>query len=66
LAIPPAAFLFRNENAPEVFHLALVKVRDGSATTRLRKALFRRELAFVETAIGFNLYDLVPVAGHAT
>jgi SNF2 family DNA or RNA helicase len=54
-------------NAPDAFHLALVKVHDGFAHQPVYvKRFFRRELGFAETAIVFNLDDLVSLADHAT
>src|SRR5207302_5155533 len=54
-------------NAPDAFHLALVKVRDGFAHQPVYvKRFFRRELGFAETAIVFNLDDLVSLADRAT
>jgi hypothetical protein len=53
-------------NAPDAFHLALVKVQDGFAHQPVYvKRFFRRELGFAETAIVFNLTDLLSLAGRA-
>ena len=54
-------------NAPDAFHLALVKVQHGFAHQPVYvKRFFRRGLGFAETAIVFNLDDLVSLAGPAT
>jgi SNF2 family DNA or RNA helicase len=54
-------------NAPDAFRLALVKVQDGFAHQPVYvKRFFRRELGFAETAIVFNLDDLVSLANRAT
>jgi hypothetical protein len=53
-------------NTPDAFHLALVTVRDGFAHEPVYiKRFFLRELGFAETAIVFNLPDLLSLADHA-
>ena len=54
-------------NAPDAFHLALVKVENGFAHQPVYvERFFRRELGFAETAIVFNLTDLLSLADCAT
>jgi hypothetical protein len=53
-------------NAPDAFHLALVKVENGLAHQPVYvERFFRRELGFAETAIVFNLTDLLSLADRA-
>lgn len=53
-------------NAPDAFHLALVTVEDGFAHQPIYvQRFFRRELGFAETAIVFNLADLLSLAEGA-
>jgi Protein NO VEIN, C-terminal/Helicase conserved C-terminal domain len=50
-------------NAPDAFHLALVTVENGFAHQPVYvRRFFRRELGFAETAIVFNLADLLSLA----
>jgi hypothetical protein len=50
-------------NAPDAFHLALVKVEDGIAHQPVYVERFcRRELGFAETAVVFNIGDLLSLA----
>ena len=53
-------------NAPDAFHLALVSVSNGCAhqPTYVQR-FFRRELGFAETAVVFNLNDLLSLARAA-
>jgi hypothetical protein len=54
-------------NAPDAFHLALVKVQDGFAHQPVYVSrFFQRDLGFAETAIVFNLDDLVSLSDRAT
>ncbi len=47
-------------NAPDAFHLALVLVEDGYAQQPVYvQRFFRRELGFAETAVVFNIADLL-------
>ena len=53
-------------NAPDAFHLALVTVENGFAHQPVHvQRFFRRELGFAETAIVFNLADLLSLADRA-
>lgn len=53
-------------NAPDAFHLALVSVADGYAEQPIYiQRFFRRELGFAETAVVFNLKDLLSLARAA-
>jgi superfamily II DNA or RNA helicase len=50
-------------NAPDAFHLALVRVENGFAHAPIYvQRFFQRELGFAETAIVFNLNDLLSLA----
>jgi hypothetical protein len=50
--------------APDAFHLALVKVNDGYAIQPVYvHRLFQRELGFAETAVVFDLAELLSL-GH--
>lgn len=50
-------------NAPDAFHLALVSVSNGFAHQPIYvQRFFRRELGFAETAVVFNLSDLLSLA----
>lgn len=50
-------------NAPDAFHLALVLVDSGFAHQPVYvQRFFRRELGFAETAVVFNLSDLLSLA----
>ena len=50
-------------NAPDAFHLALVRVENGFAHAPVFvQRFFQRELGFAETAIVFNLNDLLSLA----
>ncbi len=50
-------------NAPDAFHLALVLVENGFAHAPVYvQRFFQRELGFAETAIVFNLNDLMSLA----
>jgi hypothetical protein len=50
-------------NTPETFILALVRVEDGFAHEPVYvRRFFRRELGFAETAVVFNLADLLSLA----
>ena len=50
-------------NAPDAFHLALVTVENGFAHQPVYvRRFFRRELGFAETAIVFNLAELLSLA----
>jgi hypothetical protein len=53
-------------NAPDAFHLALVLVHTGFARepTYVQR-FFQRELGFAETAVVFNLADLLSLAARA-
>ena len=53
-------------NAPESFFLALVRVEQGFAhqPTYVQR-FFQRKLGFAETAIVFNLTDLLSLAQNA-
>ena len=47
-------------NAPEAFYLAIVRVEDGFAHEPVYvQQFFKRELGFAETAIVFNIEDLI-------
>jgi hypothetical protein len=51
-------------NAPEAFILAIVKVDDGFAREPVYvRQFFKRELGFAETAIVFNIGDIVSLGG---
>ena len=53
-------------NAPDAFHLALVTVENGFAHQPVYvRDFFRRELGFAETAIVFNLAELVASTGRS-
>ena len=53
-------------NAPEAYFLALVRVEAGFAQVPVYvQRFFRRELGFAETAIVFNLAELLSLAEHA-
>jgi hypothetical protein len=53
-------------NAPDAFHLALVRVKDGFAhQPAYVQRFFQRELGFAETAVVFNLADLLSLAARA-
>jgi len=53
-------------NAPDAFHLALVRVENGFAHAPVYvQRFFQRELGFAETAIVFNLADLLSLARQA-
>jgi hypothetical protein len=53
-------------NAPEAFHLALVRVENGFAHAPVYvQRFFQRELGFAETAVVFNLADLLSLAPQA-
>jgi Domain of unknown function (DUF3883) len=50
-------------NAPNAFHLALVKVNDGYAIQPVYvQRFFQRELGFAETAVVFSLADLLSLS----
>jgi hypothetical protein len=50
-------------NAPDAFHLALVGVENGRARRPIYvQRFFQRELGFAETAVVFNIADLVSLA----
>lgn len=54
-------------NAPDAFRLALVKVENGFVHQPVYvRRFFRRELGFAETAIVFNLTDLLSMADCTT
>ncbi len=53
-------------NAPEAFHLALVRVEGGFAHAPVYvRRFFQRELGFGETAVVFNIADLISLASQA-
>ena len=53
-------------NAPEAFHLALVAVANGFAHQPVYvQRFFKRELSFAETAVVFNLNDLLSLRAKA-
>ena len=53
-------------NPPEAFHLALVRVETGFARAPVYvQRFFLRELGFAETAVVFNLADLLSLAARA-
>ena len=53
-------------NAPDAFHLALVQVDSGFARPPVYvQRFFRRELGFAETAVVFNIRDLLSLAEEA-
>ncbi len=53
-------------NAPEAFHLALVAVSNGFAHQPVYvQRCFKRELGFAETAVVFNLSDLLLLRAKA-
>lgn len=53
-------------NAPEAFHLAIVRVDAGFAHAPVYvQRFFQRELGFAETAVVFNLADLLSLATPA-
>lgn len=53
-------------NAPDAFHLALVAVSDGFAhQPNYVQRFFQRELGFAETAVVFNIADLLSLARPA-
>ena len=53
-------------NAPDAFHLALVAVSNGFAYQPVYvQRFFRRELGFAETAVVFNLNDLLSLSTKA-
>ena len=53
-------------NAPDAFHLALVTVENGFAHQPVYvQGFFQRELGFAETAIVFNLANLLSLAERA-
>ena len=53
-------------NAPEAFHLAIVRVEAGFAHAPVYvQRFFQRELGFAETAVVFNLADLLSLAAPA-
>jgi superfamily II DNA or RNA helicase len=55
--------LLASLNAPDAFHLALVRVENGFAHAPIYvQRFFQRELGFAETAIVFNLNDLLSLA----
>ena len=55
--------LLASLNAPEAFILALVRVEKGSAHEPVYvRQFFKRELGFAETAVVFNLDDLMSMA----
>ena len=50
-------------NAPDAFHLAMVRVESGFAHEPVYvRRFFQRELGFAETAVVFNLADLLSLA----
>ena len=50
-------------NAPDSFHIALVSVEDGAAHEPVYvRRFFQRELGFAETAVVFDLADLLSLA----
>ncbi|MEE3504566.1 helicase-related protein [Acidiphilium acidophilum] len=54
-------------NAPEAFHLAIVRVDAGFAQAPVYvQRFFQRELGFAETAVVFNLADLLSLAAPTT
>jgi superfamily II DNA or RNA helicase len=54
-------------NAPEAFHLAIVRVEAGFAHAPVYvQRFFQRELGFAETAVVFNLADLLSLAAPAS
>jgi superfamily II DNA or RNA helicase len=54
-------------NAPEAFHLALVLVENGFVHEPVYvQRFFQRELGFAETAVVFNLDDLMSLARDTT
>ena len=54
-------------NAPEAFHLAIVRVDAGFAHAPVYvQRFFQRELGFAETAVVFNLADLLSLAAPAS
>ncbi len=54
-------------NAPEAFHLAIVRVDAGFAQAPVYvQRFFQRELGFAETAVVFSLADLLSLAAPAT
>ena len=53
-------------NAPDAFHLALVAVSNGFAHQPVYvQRFFKRELGFAETAVVFNLNDLLSLRAKA-
>lgn len=53
-------------NAPDAFALALVRVEGGFAREPVYvRRFFRRELGFAETAVVFNIDELLTIAGPA-
>ena len=53
-------------NAPDAFHLALVAVSNGFAHQPIYvQRFFKRELGFAETAVVFNLNDLLSLRAKA-
>ncbi|HQT75063.1 MAG TPA: DUF3883 domain-containing protein [Acidiphilium sp.] len=53
-------------NAPEAFHLAIVRVDAGFAQAPVYvQRFFQRELGFAETAVVFNLADLLSLVAPA-
>ena len=55
--------LLASLNAPDAFILALVRVVNGSAQEPVYvQRFFTRELGFAETAVVFNLDDLMSMA----
>ncbi len=53
-------------NAPEAFHLAIVRIEAGFAHAPVYvQRFFQRELGFAETAVVFNLADLLSLATPA-
>ena len=58
--------LLASLNAPDAFHLALVRVEDGFVHAPVYvQRFFQRELGFAETAVVFNLDDLLSLRQDA-
>lgn len=54
-------------NAPEAFILALVRVENGFAHEPIYiQRFFKRELGFAETAVVFNIDDLLSIGAQAS
>jgi Domain of unknown function (DUF3883) len=54
-------------NAPEAFILALVQVENGVAREPIYvQRFFKRELGFAETAVVFNIDDLLSIGAQAS